>query len=144
VGFGGLLFIISDCTHYYYVPNVQNVPLFKEKNEVRLTLAAGEGEFQWGEIQAAYSVGKNIGIMANCHSATGNESIVNFERCSGSYFEGGAGYFKPQNKLTVFGEISLIIPFYNQKIKVKLKAPHYRNNRGIFSIPNRQKLQPVY
>ena len=29
-----LAVICTSCSHYYYVPNVQNVPLFREKNSI--------------------------------------------------------------------------------------------------------------
>jgi hypothetical protein len=32
-----LLAIFCSCSHYYYVPSVQNVPLFREKNEYRFS-----------------------------------------------------------------------------------------------------------
>jgi hypothetical protein len=47
---------LSGCTHYYYVANVQNVPLFKEKNEFRLSGAYGFGDYsECTEVQAAYA-----------------------------------------------------------------------------------------
>lgn len=83
-----------------YTPNMQNVPLFKEKNEVRATIG-------YTNYQAAYAVTDNIGIMANAQYDKSN-----WEFTSGSYgykyeskeflVEGGAGYFMPLGESGVF------------------------------------------
>jgi len=95
--------LLCSCSHYYYVPNTQNVPLFKEKNEYRLsgTLATGN-ESSSSEIQAAYSVTDHIGIMANYMSAKGGK-ISDYENWGkGNYYDGAIGYFKPVKKYGVF------------------------------------------
>ena len=67
--------LVTGCTQYYYVPNIQNVPLFREKNEYRATVAIGAGdESSCTEIQTAYSVTDNIGVMANFMTAKGANS----------------------------------------------------------------------
>ena len=33
----------TSCVHYYYAPNANNVPLFKEKNEGRIQLQYSGG-----------------------------------------------------------------------------------------------------
>lgn len=64
--------LLSSCSHYYYVPNVQNVPLFREKNEYRISGSYGFGdESSCAEVQAAYSVSDKIGIMTDFMSAKG-------------------------------------------------------------------------
>lgn len=95
-------FILSSCTHYYYVSNVQNVPLFKEKNDLRLSGSLGGGdESECIEIQTAYSVTDHIGVMANYMSAKGG-SVADHNYARGNYFEGGAGYYKPLNEFGIF------------------------------------------
>jgi hypothetical protein len=95
----GLLF---GCTHYYYVPNVQNVPLFKQNNEYRLSIISGFGESSFSkEIQAAYSVTNHFGVMANIISTKDLGNDV-YSWGKGNYFEGAVGYFKPFGKSKVF------------------------------------------
>jgi hypothetical protein len=84
------------------VPNVQNVPLFREKNEYRISAFYGAGEeSSCGEIQAAYSPTGSIGLMANFISAGGGSSS-GFNSAKGYCLEGAAGYFKPFGNAAVF------------------------------------------
>jgi hypothetical protein len=94
--------ILCSCSHYYYVSNVQNVPLFREKNEYR----AGGGfsfgdESQCIEIQAAYAAGNNIGIMGNFMAAWGGDAS-DHDYGKGTYIDGGIGYFRPVGELMSF------------------------------------------
>jgi hypothetical protein len=85
------VFSLDSCTHYYYVHNQHNVPLFKEKNEVRASGAVIQSdEIVGADIQAAYAVTKEAAIMANA-------LIVNpgSKDGKGQMYEVGAGYFKP-------------------------------------------------
>jgi hypothetical protein len=94
--------VLSSCSHYYYVANIQNVPMFKEKDELRLSGAYGFGdESNCFEAQAAYSITNKIGVMANLMSARGgDESARNYGK--GTYLEGAVGYYKPEGKHGVF------------------------------------------
>jgi len=96
-------FDLASCTHYYYGPNSANVPLFKEKDEVRLSGAiSGADETTGVELQSAYAFGKNFSGIFNFYSAggssetssgsSGNSSI---EKGNGTLTEIGLGYFKP-------------------------------------------------
>lgn len=90
------------CSHYYYVPNVQNVPLFREKNEYRFSGAYGLGtETSCMELQGAYSVTRNLGVMSNFMYAKG---IDNHEDswAKGTYLDAAIGYYKPLQKSGVF------------------------------------------
>jgi hypothetical protein len=94
--------IFCSCTHYYYVSNVQNVPLFREKNEYRLSGTFGLGtETKCLEVQGAYSVTGNFGVMTNFMSAKG---IENSEEswAKGTYMDVAIGYYKPLPKTGVF------------------------------------------
>jgi hypothetical protein len=94
---------LSSCNHYYYVPNVQNVPLFREKNDLRLSGTFGGGDrSNCTEVQAAYSFPQNIGIMANFMSAKGGQVTDSTNWAKGNYFEGAIGYYKPIGKFGVF------------------------------------------
>ena len=90
-----LVVLLSSCSHYYYIPNIQNVPLFKGKDEYRISGAYGGGDkSSCIEVQAAYSVTDKIGIMTDFMSAKGgNVSGKNYGK--GNYFEGAIGYYKP-------------------------------------------------
>lgn len=97
-----IAFLHSSCTHYYYVGNVLNVHLFKEKNEYRISGSLGSGdESNCIEIQTAYSVTDRIGIMADFMTAKGG-NLTGHNYGSGNYFEGAAGYYKPVGKFGVF------------------------------------------
>ena len=93
---------LCSCTHYYYVPNVQNVPLFKEKNEFRLSGALGAGDVSGSiDLQTAFSISDHIGMMTNYMYAHGEDKSNN-NWGKGSYFEGAVGYFKPFSEYLVF------------------------------------------
>lgn len=67
----GLSLIAQSC-NIMYTPNMQNVPLLTEKNEVRATL----GPFDY---QAAYAVTENIGVMLNGQYHTRNTNTLDYE-----------------------------------------------------------------
>lgn len=95
VKLGLLLFILCSisCTHYYYAPNMQNVPMLKEKKDTKLIVGIGGGdEFTSFEGQFATAVSDNIGIMGNFILGSGSDED---ESGRGSLFEAGAGYFSP-------------------------------------------------
>ena len=95
-----ILLIFNSCTHYYYAPNMHNVPLFQEEKEMRIAVAkSGGDEFKGVEFQGAYSFTKNFGVMANGFFVNTQEGG---EYGKGKLVELGAGYFKPLNKYFVF------------------------------------------
>lgn len=84
----------AGCTHYYYVPDVQNVPLFKEKDESRVSILIGGGdESSCLEFQGAYALTGEIGIMAGYMSANGGDKNLH-NWAKGHYFDGAVGYYK--------------------------------------------------
>lgn len=83
-----------------YVPNMVNVPLLKEKNELRATVSISDYQF-------AYSATENIAFMLNGYIK--NTSVSNSGSYSGSDYstsrnlvEGGIGYFKPLTEDFIF------------------------------------------
>ncbi|MCX6253680.1 MAG: hypothetical protein NTV31_04295, partial [Bacteroidia bacterium] len=78
------------------------MPLFREKNEYRLSGTYGEGdESICAEVQAAYSITDKIGVMTDFMSARGgNVSGKNYGK--GNYLDGAIGYYKPTGKTGVF------------------------------------------
>lgn len=95
-------FILSSCSHHYYVPATQNVPLLREKNEFRGTVAIGTGdETSTVDVQAAYAVTDKFAVIGNFMSAKGgDESAGNWGR--GSYGDLGFGYYKAFEGYYVF------------------------------------------
>ena len=58
--------LLSSCSWIYYVPNKQNVTLFKEKNEVELNVAMSAGQQAAAmEASAAVSVTNHFAIQGN-------------------------------------------------------------------------------
>ncbi len=99
-----LFFSISlcSCSHYYYVANIQNVPLFREKNEYRFSGAySGGDESQCIEVQAAYSLTDKVGIMTDFMSAWGGD-LSDKDYGKGTYFDAALGYYKPIKNSGVF------------------------------------------
>jgi len=101
IGIIVLTIALGSCSHYYYMPNIQNVPLFSDKNEFHSTLANGNGqETSTTEIQLAYSITKNIAVMTNLMFANGGKSSSD-NWGKGNYYEGAFGYYKPLNNFCV-------------------------------------------
>lgn len=97
-----LTVLLASCRHYYYVANVQNVPLFREKNEFRIagTVGLGEGPVST-EVQSAYSVTNNFAVMINFMSAKDLDNSKD-SWGKGNYLDGAIGYYKPLGKSRVF------------------------------------------
>lgn len=93
----------SSCTHYYYGPNSNNVPLLTDKNDVRVSAAfSGADETSGFELQSALAVSKHIGTMFNVYATGGKETTSDntsgtqvVEKGNGSLVEFGLGYFTP-------------------------------------------------
>lgn len=96
-----IIFVFTGCTHYYYAPNAANIPVFKEKNTLKINGGFSSGNnYQGGDVQLAYSVSPKIGIMFNSFFAGNTEDVddngnSHTETGRGSLFEIGAGYYKP-------------------------------------------------
>jgi hypothetical protein len=123
-----LAVLLCSCTHYYYVPNIQNVPLLREKDEFHFSGSYAEGdESRCFEAQTAYSVSKNIGLMANYMHAWGGEvSDNNYGR--GHYIEGAIGYFKP---IEDYGVFEIYGGFGSSKQHHEITSPTYDPIAGI-------------
>jgi hypothetical protein len=103
----GIIITFSSCSHYYYVPNSANIPLLKEKNDMRISAGYSGGEtFEGADIQFAYAVSPSIGIMANglFGGKTEEDAYGAKQSGKGSFGEVGIGYYKPfsPKKLFVF------------------------------------------
>lgn len=90
------IILLQSCTRTMYIPNMQNAPLLKEKNEVRATLATNN-------CQIAYAVTDGLGVMLNGYSEKTNTAYDFSETADKRTFaEIGIGYFKPLNERAVF------------------------------------------
>jgi hypothetical protein len=95
--------LLFNCTHYYYVPNIQNVPLFREKDEFRISASYGGGdESNSFELQGAWSAGKHVGLTSSFLSSNGHNSNNYDEWGKGSYIDLACGYYTPINEHGVF------------------------------------------
>lgn len=82
------------CQHYYYVPNVQNVPLFKEKNEASVCgVQSINIDYSNSEVMGAYSVTDNIAVISNFMTVNDNDDYP-YNKGNGFYGEGAVGYYK--------------------------------------------------
>src|SRR5690349_20551879 len=97
---GCIMLSATSCVHYYYAPNSNNVPLFKEKNEMRIQAQYSTvgpvsdytdaiGGF---EIQSAYAVGNHTAVQLNFLHANYDDEYGSGD---GNYIEAAAGYFRP-------------------------------------------------
>jgi hypothetical protein len=96
-----LVLSLSSCTHYYYIPNTKNVPLFRKSQEYRFSAATGGGEtINNVDFQGAYAITDNIAVMSNYMKAkAGNKTEESWGE--GRYFESAVGYYKPVFKKAV-------------------------------------------
>lgn len=80
--------VFSSCA--VYAPNTVNVPGLSNKGELAGSIAGGNGL----NIQGAYAVSSNIGIMVNYMNTQQLVETDNIKRDgSGNLLEGGIGYF---------------------------------------------------
>ena len=95
------LLVLSGCTHYYYAPNMQNVPVFQQKGESRINLALSTGD-EWSgfELQGAHAFTNRVGGVFNFVTGGGDDD--EYGSGHGTMLEGGAGYFYPAGKHFVF------------------------------------------
>lgn len=88
---------------YSYMPNIHNIPLFKEQNEFTATITGGGNPMQYFEdasleLQGAYSITDKTSVMADF-------MLGEDHRYRDLYLDVGYGYYKPFGKYGVF-EIS--------------------------------------
>lgn len=83
------LILFSSCVSNHFVPHAHNVPLFTEKKQTHLILAAGTSAI---DLQYAHSFSNHVAAMIN----------YKFQSKTPYCLEIGAGYFMPLGKKTVF------------------------------------------
>lgn len=142
-----LLLFLSSCSHYFYIPNSHNVPLFQEKGEMR-AFVCKNGDFDGREIQTAYAVTDHIGIMANGFYVPFAEDYEGNDG-SGYLIEGGAGYFTKLKRRWSFetyagyGAGNVQNKYYQQNVGFWANSEPYYAGRSIMNI-NRIFIQPSF
>ncbi len=86
----GLALALAGCSPRYYIPNTQNVPMIKAKNQVNFSVAGNTNQF---ELQAAYGITDAVAIQAN-GAFMGTEDKNTGNGGSGQFYEGGIGLYK--------------------------------------------------
>lgn len=94
-----IVFLLGSCTHFYYGPNSNNIPLLQKKGDGRAMAAIASSDETTGfEFQTAYAFSSHVGSMINLYTAAGNRetslsSRSRVEKGSGTIGEIGVGYF---------------------------------------------------
>lgn len=91
------LLFLSSCSiisHNYHIPNVQNVPLLKEKGDINIVAAIGTDDLGSSikDMQLGYALTNKIGLIGNFMSATDNEGVELGNLAYINQLELGAGY----------------------------------------------------
>lgn len=92
------IFLLGSCAPDMYIPNMQNIPAFTDKNQF---------SFNYGflspgghDIQAAYSITDKFSLMCNSALYSNSGAKGTYKAPSkGSAIEIGAGYYKPKKNL---------------------------------------------
>ncbi len=127
---GAMVFIFTACSPIYYASNAHNVPLLKEKHEVRISGGLTGTEYLSGpDVQVAYAVGKNTGLIANGTYLQGGEDDYGYlAEAAGGFFKvierqmvaeiyGGAGFAKVVNQRQYYAPpLYFIKPFLQPAI----------------------------
>ncbi len=132
------IIVLSSCSHTYYVPNTVNVPLFKEKNEIRLAGYYYSDQVTTYEIQGAYSITNNLAVMANYMYGYDYTKEYVKEDCGfGHYVDAAAEYYKPLNKyfvLEAFGGMGICNQSHLYKGEYLYASGHYIPTRYIAKV----------
>jgi hypothetical protein len=146
--FLSLMFVLPSCTHYYYGPNSNNVPLLKQKNDVAVVASfAAASESSGFEFQFADAFANHFGGMLNFYTTQGKETGSNnsYSKGSATLIEIGGGYFTPVADRWVFETYAgigtgTVNNSYSQTESSKVNATKlfiqpsfgYKNNAGTF------------
>lgn len=117
-----LALLTTSCGHSYYVPNAQNVPMFRQAGDNNFLVSTGssmdEGSTMF-DLQGAYAITHNLALTGEYfyhqqfQSGDAVETIDDATDYSkGSMLEVGGGYYQPFGKV---GSFSLIGGYGNGK-----------------------------
>jgi len=130
-----IVFILASCSPIYYAPNAQNVPLFKEKNDFKISAQYSMGEDMKAiEIQTAYSIDSLFAIQLN-----GMQTIKN-EKANGSYMDLAIGHYKNLPNNWVF---EIYVGFGSGTVKWRY-GDSYNNNIGLNNPSSKVKFNKLF
>jgi hypothetical protein len=90
--------LFSSCYHVYYIPAVQQVPGFREKNEIKVSGHISSEDMSTSyHAQAAWAVTDKLAVTGAFFKGIGDYDKT--EGGAGWYAEGGAGYYMPLRKI---------------------------------------------
>lgn len=91
------------CSHIYYYPTTQNVPLLQERNDIRLNAGASYKlvNISAADFQFAWAGTRHLAMAGTFTTVTGNASD-NISEGNGYYADGAIGYFNKLNEELVF------------------------------------------
>jgi hypothetical protein len=96
--------LLAGCSPRYYAPNTHNVPLMREKGQINLQVS---GNSDLAEFQGAYALSKQFAMQLNGALFVPKDH-ENGNGGSGSFAEGGFGYYKPVRNNFVFETYGLL------------------------------------
>ncbi len=133
--FSIIVYLASSCAPIYYAPNAHNVPLFKEKNDLRVSAHYSIGEdIKAIELQTAYAFDSAFSIQLN-----GMRTIDN-EKAYGAYIDVALGHFKPLPNGWVF---EIYAGFGSGKVNWQY-GDSYSNNFGLDNPRSRVKFSKFF
>jgi hypothetical protein len=157
-----LIWTLSGCSALYYAPTGHNVPLLREKNELRVNAALSATEtLAGGEVQISFAPANHFGIMAN------GTFLQHSKKQYGHLTETGLGYFKAFPKglsLEAYGGLgrakvindirnepsllkftkSFVQPAIGYRIRKPLFWPFFKNLKHDFEIALSPKTSYIY
>ena len=101
-----LALLTSSCGHSYYVPNLQNIPLFRQAGDNSFVVSSGSGfddNSIMFDVQGAYALTNHFAVTGGYFSTLqeGNDDpVTDFSK--GSMFEIGAGIYQPLGEIGSF------------------------------------------
>lgn len=98
--------LVTGCGPVFYIPNTQNVPVMKSKDQFNLSLGLNTSESADGfEIQSAFGLTDKIALQFN---GVWNNYDDEYVKASGNLIEFGAGYYKNLGTDFIFETYGLI------------------------------------
>ena len=95
-----LTLTFTGCSPAFYAPNNLNVPMFKQKDEGRLSTGFSTSGGTAGiDIQGAYAIGKNVGVIANTQYLRGTSPQGTLKGRNMNLETGFGYFFWPENDL---------------------------------------------
>jgi hypothetical protein len=94
---------LAGCSHSYYAPNAQQVPLFTEKHQVQITGYAGGGDIiKSNDLHVAASLTDHFAITGSGNWISSTNDVNSSNQMYGRYGEFALGYFQKIDRLGVF------------------------------------------